>query len=80
MDTFFIIASFGFIIFIFFGILIGYYLTKLLKKLNAIADEAKLVTEDVHHATENIKEDVEKARTIVHSVFSVMKKKKKTKK
>lgn len=80
MNTFFIIASVGFVIFIFFGILIGFYLTKLLKKLNTIADEAKLVAEDVHKATENIKDDINGARAVIHNLFSVIKKKKKTKK
>jgi|JI10StandDraft_1071094.scaffolds.fasta_scaffold00670_31 hypothetical protein len=79
MDIFFIIASVGFVIFIFVGIAIASLAIQLLKKLNSIADDAKAVSSDVREVSDTLRADVEGARTFVKGLFSFLKPKKKKK-
>ena len=79
MDVFFIIASVGFVIFIFVGIAIASLAIQLLKKLNSIADDAKAVSGDVREISDELRADVQGARSFVKGMFSFLKPKKKTK-
>ena len=80
MNIFFFIASIGFVLFTIVGIIIGVLIIKLLRKLNAIADNAKEVSSDMSELSDELRLDVKEARSFVKGLFSFLKPKKKKKK
>ncbi len=80
MDIFFIIASIGFIVLTILTVIVGVLIARFLRKLNTIADDARLVSSDIKDITDEMHGDITRAHSFVHGLLTFLKPVKKKKK
>jgi len=80
MNIFFIIASVGFIVLTLLAVIVGILLARLIRKLYAIADDAKMVSSDIKDMTDEMHGDITRAQSFVNGLLTFLKPTKKKKK